>query len=242
MTVSKDSIFAALDATWPPARSFEVGPWIIREGAGGGQRVSAATLNGDACAEDVVEAESAMRAIGQQPLFMIRHEETTLDGWLTKRGYEVVDPVAIYSADVSSLAQPVKPATILPAWPPLAIQSEIWAAGGVGESRLAVMRRATIEKTALLGRQGDRAVATTFVARHGGIAMLHALEVMPAARRRGVGATMMMAAANWAALHGATTLALMVTRDNTPANALYRSLGMSEVGQYHYRRTSMVET
>ncbi len=242
MTVSNDTIFSALDATWPPAQSFEVGPWVIREGAGGGQRVSAATLIGDAGAEDIVEAETAMCAIGQRPLFMIRPENKALDDWLANRDYEVVDPVAIYAADASALFQPMRPAKIIAAWPPLAIQNEIWATGGIGEPRLAVMNRSKVDKIALLGRLGDRAVSTTFLARHGDIAMLHALEVLPEARRRGVGATMMTAAANWAVLHGATTLALMVTRDNVPANALYRSLGMKEVGQYHYRRTSMVET
>ncbi len=240
MNTAEDLIFAALDATWPAARVSLIGPWTIREGAGGGQRVSAATTSVDAHEEDIDQAEAAMRAIGQRPLFMIRREDVALDGWLDVRRYEVVDPVAIYSADATALARAVKPTTIFPAWPPLAIQTEIWAAGGVGEPRLAVMARAAVKKTALLGRQSDRSVATSFVACDDDIAMLHALEVIPEARRRGAGATMMAAAANWATAQGATALAVMVTRDNAPANALYRSLGMAEVGQYHYRRTSTV--
>ena len=240
MNLAEDQIFAALDATWPAARSFQVGPWTIREGKGGGQRVSAATLNGDAHKEDIAMAEREMRANDQVPLFMIRPKDTNLDTWLTGRDYEVVDPVAIYSAKASALVRPMRPAKIFPAWPPLAIQSEIWATGGVCQPRLDVMARANGDKIALLGRLGDRAVATTFVACHGDIAMLHALEVSPDARRQGVGATMMAAAANWAAQRGATTLVVMVTRDNAPANALYLSLGMDEVGHYHYRRTSTV--
>ncbi|MGI9395814.1 MAG: GNAT family N-acetyltransferase [Boseongicola sp.] len=242
MTLKDDRMFAALDATWPPVRSFEVGPWIIREGAGGGQRVSAATLNGVAQPENISEAETAMRGLGQTPLFMVRHQDTELDNWLALRDYEIVDPVAIYAAKASELNQPVKPATIIPTWPPLAIQTEIWAAGGVSEPRLNIMSRAPVNKVSLLGRLGDRAVATTYVARHDDIAMLHALEVAPEARRRGVGATMTAAAANWASKQGAITLALMVTRDNAPANSLYQSLGMTEVGQYHYRRNSTVDT
>ncbi len=240
MNVAEDHLFAALDATWPAARTFKIGPWTIREGAGGGQRVSAATLDGDVRDKDVTEAEQAMRGVKQPPLFMIRSKDTKLDGWLMARDYDVVDPVVIYAAEASALARPMGPAKIFPAWPPLAIQTEIWAAGGVHQPRLDVMTRASGEKIALLGRLGDRAVATTFVACAGDIAMLHALEVLPDARRQGVGATMMAAAANWALLQGATTLALMVTRDNAPANSLYLSLGMGEVGQYHYRRTSTV--
>jgi GNAT superfamily N-acetyltransferase len=45
----------------------------------------------------------------------------------------------------------------------------------------------------------------------------------------------MRAAARWAARQGAAELALLVTRKNVPANALYTSLGMSVVGSYHYR-------
>lgn len=240
MNAPEESLFAALDATWPAARVLHVGPWTIREGADGGQRVSAATTSGDVREKDIDQAEAAMRAIGQRPLFMIRCEDAALDNWLDARGYEVVDPVAIYTADASTLARAVKPTTIFPGWPPLAIQTEIWAAGGVGEPRLAVMARAAVKKISLLERQGDRAVATSFVACADKIAMLHALEVIPEARRRGAGATMMSAAANWAVLQRAAKLVVMVTRDNAPANALYRSLGMAEVGQYHYRRTLTV--
>ena len=39
-----DALEAALEATWPPARAWTVGPWRIRDGAGGGKRVSAATI------------------------------------------------------------------------------------------------------------------------------------------------------------------------------------------------------
>ncbi|MGI9388820.1 MAG: GNAT family N-acetyltransferase [Boseongicola sp.] len=240
MKPTDQRLFAALDATWPAARSFVVGPWTIREGAGGGQRVSAATLNNGSNKSDIAAAEVAMRGLGQTPLFMVRHEESKLDDWLEMRGYEIVDPVAIYVADASSLARSERSAPIFSAWPPLAIQTEIWAAGGVSEPRLAVMSRAPADKISLLGRLGDHAVATTFVARHDDIAMLHALEVSPEARRRGVGATMMAAAASWAAKQGADTLVVMVTRDNAPANSLYQSLGMVEVGQYHYRRTTTV--
>ena len=65
--------------------------------------------------------------------------------------------------------------------------------------------------------------------------MLHALEVRPGLRRRGVGATLLQAAANWAADQGASRLSLVVTRRNAAARALYARLGMGVVGQYHYR-------
>ncbi len=118
---------------------------------------------------------------------------------------------------------------------PLECQAEIWAAGGVGPARLAVMARARGPKTWLLGRAADRPAAAAFVAAHGGVAMLHALEVSPAARRAGLGSAMTRAAARWAADNGAGVLALAVTEANAPARALYAGLGFRESGGYHYR-------
>jgi GNAT superfamily N-acetyltransferase len=117
----------------------------------------------------------------------------------------------------------------------LAIQCEIWATGGIGPARLAVMDRAALPKTSFLGRTQDRPAGTAFAAIHDGIAMLHALEITPARRRRGLGATMMRAAAHWALEQGAADFSLLVTRENKSALGLYASLGFSPVGQYHYR-------
>ncbi len=113
--------------------------------------------------------------------------------------------------------------------------AETWAAGGVGPARLAVMARAPQPRTWLLGRLGDRPAGCAFVALHGVVAMLHALEIAEVARRRGLGARMTRFAAAWGAARGAQTLALAVTGANTPARALYAGLGMAEVGAYHYR-------
>ena len=66
-------------------------------------------------------------------------------------------------------------------------------------------------------------------------AVLHALEVAPAMRRQGVAHNILRAAGAWAQDHGAETLVLLVTEANAAARALYASLKMDVVGQYHYR-------
>jgi ribosomal protein S18 acetylase RimI-like enzyme len=98
-----------------------------------------------------------------------------------------------------------------------------------------VRARAAEPRSFLLGRLDDRPAGCAFVAVHGDVAMLHAVEVAPLARRNGLGARMTRAAAVWAQARGAATLALAVTRANAPALALYRGLGMAEAGAYHYR-------
>jgi GNAT superfamily N-acetyltransferase len=98
------------------------------------------------------------------------------------------------------------------------------------------MHRVQGPKTAILGRAGDRASGIAFTAIHRNVAMLHGLEVAPDQRRKGCAHNILRAAALWAHDHGATMLALLVTERNAAARALYASLNMAIVGQYHYRK------
>nr|WP_227754409.1 GNAT family N-acetyltransferase [Stagnihabitans tardus] len=97
------------------------------------------------------------------------------------------------------------------------------------------MERVKGPKAVILARSDDKPSGAGFVAVHGATAMIHAVEVRPAMRRRGAGRHILLAAAAFAAEHGARTLALAVTEGNSAARALYSSLGMQVVGQYHYR-------
>ncbi|SDW15594.1 GNAT family N-acetyltransferase [Roseicitreum antarcticum] len=238
-------IFAALDATWPAARVTQQGPWLLRDGQGGGQRVSATLLapGMDAAAisaDDVTQAEGAQAAAtGQPPLFALRGvDHAPLDALLAARGYVINDPTVIYAAPTAALAIEPGPVSLFPLWPPLAIMRDLWAAAGTGPARLAVMERACAPKAGLIARQSDRAVGVGFVACHDGIAMLHAVEVSPAFRRQGIGARIVTGAAWWAQAEGATTFALAVTAGNAGARALYARLGMTQVASYHYRLKS----
>ncbi len=228
-------LHAALEATWPPLRARSAGPWTIRDGAGGGKRVSAATADGDWSETDIPAAEQAMRGLAQTPLFMLRAGEGRLDAALAGRGYGVLDPTEFHAAPVSRLAPGATSMTGFAHWPPLAIVSEIWTEAGIGVARQAVMERVAVPRAALLGRSADRPAGVGFVAVHGETAMLHALEVRPAQRRQGTARNLVGWAAVWAAQQGATRLCLAVTAANVPARALYASLGMDVVGQYHYR-------
>ena len=225
-----------MDDTWPAAALQSVGPWVIREGRGGGQRVSAASATAPVSEGDLAFAETAMRDLGQAPLFLIRQSDTALDAALAARGYGVHDPVVAYAADCAALAQLPPPMTTFAHWPPMAIAVDLWAMGGIGPGRLAVMQRVTGAKTAILSRANDRASGAAFVAMSGSTAMLHALEVTPPLRRQGSAHNILRAAAVWAQGQGARMFSLVVTRANEPACRLYASFGMAVVGQYHYRQ------
>ncbi len=228
-----------IDGTWPAARSIRDGIWTLRDGCGGGSRVSATTLaDGDAriTEADIDRAEAGMRDLGQPRIFMIRQGDAALDRALQARGYAIKDPVTIYACPVARLTEVTLPrVTVLQVWEPLAIMREIWAEGGIGPARLAVMGRAPGPKTGLLGRLRDKPAGAAFVAAHRGVAMVHAVEVLAHQRRGGMGRWFMRGAAFWAAENGAQLVSVMCTRRNAAANALYASLGMPAVGQYHYR-------
>ena len=230
---NSDDLFAALDATWPAKSCCETGGWLLREGGGGGKRVSATSpLRPDA---DIAHAEAEMRHRGQSPLFRLGVGDAATDAQLAGQGYRLLDPTLIYLSPVGKLARKPGAVSLFHLWPPLAIMRDIWAEGGIGPARLAVMTRAQGAKTGLIARIDDRAAGVGFCALHQKLAMLHAVEVLPFHRRKGVGELILRGAAHWAQSEGAQWLALAVTETNSPARSLYARLGMEIAARYHYR-------
>lgn len=231
------ALYDVTDATWPAATETRQGPWRIRDGQNGGQRASATVAVDTPKTDDIAEAEAAMQALDQPRLFQIRDGDAALDKMLAERGYEIVDPVNLWVAGIEDIATEFPPpVTAFQVWEPLAIQIDIWANGGIGPARIDVMRRANCAKTALLGRLNDSPAGAGFVGIHDQIAMVHALEVVPAQRRQGMAQYLMRLAAFWARDNGARHMSVLCTQANDGANALYRGLGMTLAGQYHYRK------
>ncbi|WP_170562069.1 GNAT family N-acetyltransferase [Ruegeria atlantica] len=226
-----------VDGTWPAAGYSILGPFRLRQGLGGGSRVSSANALAPATDAEINDAEQAMRAMGQRPIFCLRTADAGLDIQLADRGYEVLDPVNIYQCPVDHLTDtPIPRVTAFTIWSPLAIMKEIWAQGVIGPERLAVMDRAEGPKTGVFLRRSDQPAGTGFVAIHDGVAMVHALEILPAHRRQGLGQWAMRAAGIWAQKNGAHTLSVICTKANDGANGLYHALGMEITGEYHYRQ------
>ncbi len=233
---SIQQIYDVVDATWPAAAYIETGPWLCRRGAGGGQRVSATTARAPVSAGDLPLAEARMRELGQPLLFMVRQGDETLDKMLAEAGYAVHDPVNAYAAPLTLFEGKHAPRVCaLLTEEPLAIMLDIWAQGGIGPGRVEVMRRAPAPKISMVGRLNDHPAAAAFCAIHEGVAMVHALEVLPEMRGQKMGTYAMYEFARWARSQGASHISLVCTAANVGANALYTSLGMSCVGQYHYR-------
>lgn len=226
-----------MEGTWPAAARLRTGPWVVRDGQGGGSRVSSATAGGDWAENDISLAEAAHRSLDQTPLFLLRDGEDRLDAALAARGYAARDHVDLLAAPLARLgAEEPRRMSTFALWPMLAIMRDLWSETGIGSGRLAVMDRAAGPRTSILGRHEDRAAGCVFVACNGEVAFVHALQVLPAFRRKGLARDMMRGAAQWALANGATQLALPVTRTNLAAQGLYRSMGLEAVSRYHYRR------
>jgi GNAT superfamily N-acetyltransferase len=239
MTPDPDRLLRALEATWPAAAVDEAAApgWRLRHGAGGGKRVSAASAAIPGAVPDIAAAEAAMQANRQDRLFALREGEEALDAALAARGYEMVDPTVLYAGDPAALAALALPkgVTWVEVRAPLALLTDIWAAGGIDPARRAVMDRCAGPRATLMARTDAATAGCAFVGLDGDIAMIHAIEVRPDRRRQGAGAALLAGAAHIARDHGAAALALAVTEANAGARALYVRAGMVETGRYHYR-------
>lgn len=248
----------ALEATWPPEAVSELHGCRIRSAPGAGSRVnSIRPLRFDLSDDALAEVEAAATEAAGAPLWALpealddaRDPASELASRLTARGYEAFDPCffmtgapeAVHAAALERRAARVGESEVaaLAMRCPLAAVERIWAMGGVGPERLAVMRRAEGPSETFIARRGQRLGGVGFVSVDPatGIAYVHALEIVEQARGKGVGPMIMAASAKFAAEHGAEQLAVSARRHNLPALALFEGVGLSRVGGYVYYRRS----
>lgn len=230
---TETELFDAVDATWAPLNAHTHKGWLVREGAGGGKRVSAATLLSDLEDAGISSAVEKLRSLGQHPLFMIRNSDSDLDCRLQHLSYDVIDPVVILAEQTQRLliTTPKARGEITAPTSPNDAAKAIWAAGGIGQDRLNVMARVSVPKAVLIA--GEMGVA--FAAAYNGIAMVHAVEVAKDHRRKGVANALMRKAAEWAADQNCEWMAVLTVKENIAARTLYEKLGMAEATAYHYR-------
>ncbi len=134
-------LIGTMAATWPPEAVHRVGPWALRQGPGGGSRVTCATAEGPVTAADLAPLEAAARALGQGPRVMVRAGEDALDAMLAAAGWRMGDEVVMMAASLDRFAPPPH-LTAFAVWPPVGIQPILWSETGIGPERLAIMARA----------------------------------------------------------------------------------------------------
>jgi len=83
----------------------------------------------------------------------------------------------------------------------------------------------------LLAMDGETPTGFALVQSAGGAAEILTIAVDPSARRRGIGARLIVSISQRLRDEGVLALHLEVAEDNAPARALYESLGFEEVGR-----------
>lgn len=258
MSAAPAALLAALEASWPPLHR-EIAPegLVLRDDeAAAGSRVRSSRrderpLGDPEAAADRIAAFYA--GTGGPALHQGYAAEPAdlgapgdpLEEVLAARGFEPFDPCVLLSAPTAELAELQKPSgddsiRVIGVETPLAALDAMWAEGGVGPARRAVMRRALEGGAAggvlSLRLQNRLAGAAFWAAPPGGRAVIHAVHVLPEARRRGGGAALLREAARRALAAGATSLCASTRAGNEAARAMFEERGFQEIGGYVYWR------
>jgi N-acetylglutamate synthase len=228
-------------AAWPAPYTERLGGWRLRYAAGVTKRANSVLPLADPgdLGAAIRGAESFYAARGLPTLFSIGDGAWPgLDGALGARGYEVVDPTLVMTADL-----PAPPAA---APPPEHAGASIddapsrewldlwWSVSGRYADQLDVAGKILTGVPASYVRlAGGQAVGR-------GVAQgewygIYCMAVAPTARRRGLGRAVLRTLLAVARHQGARRAYLVVVERNAAARRLYEREGFRVAGRYHYR-------
>ncbi|MGH3390190.1 MAG: GNAT family N-acetyltransferase [Actinomadura sp.] len=230
MTMAFDRL---VDEAWPATYVENVGGWRLRFADGVTKRANsvwpAAEPGGIDGAITAVEHFYAER--GLPAVFSLSAEARPegLDGLLAARGYEIVDPTLIMTAELPGEAvRDVEIADV-----PSAEWLDLWwlvdGRYGLGLGTATDIMTGVPAWYASTGDAVGRGVP------QGDWMGIYCMAVAPHARRRGLARNVLHALLGLGREHGARKAYLSVTAHNTAARALYASAGFEVAGGYHYR-------
>jgi ribosomal protein S18 acetylase RimI-like enzyme len=234
----------ALLMAWPALEESACGDWVARFGPGVSRRANSANplrARMANIAADIEACAQLYRARGASALFRLPSIiEPGADEQLAHLNYTVEgDSLTLY-ADLAQAAQRDPDVRIAerpdPRW-----LAAIAAMNSHTQSQAAVYQRivgSIVVPAGFASVQEEGALAAlAYGAVHGGLLCLESVIVDARRRGRGHARRMLTALLAWGAKHGAHGVCLQVDARNTPALALYRSLGLRrELYRYHYRR------
>jgi len=98
------------------------------------------------------------------------------------------------------------------------------------------LARQSPNATILVGRDGERIVATAMVGHDGHRGWVYYVAVDPERRQQGFGRTIMNAVENWLRQSNIAKVQLMVRAENTSVQAFYESIGYGEQERVVYAK------
>lgn len=243
---------AAAALGWQASARERLGPepgWLLRASGGFTSRANSVLPLGDPGVplDDALVAVSRFyRSHGQRARMQVPLPiRADLDAALEARGWTSYDPVVVMVADTARVLSVLSGPPGRGDLPEVRVSAELtsdWLAAYHYRGRTLPPEAATVLTSADLqgfGRveQDGRVVAVGRVAVAAGWAGLTAMEVVPAARRRGLGAHVVRSLVAWAAAQGraARHVYLQASEDNVAAQALYVHCGFAPHHRYVYR-------
>lgn len=235
--VTAEALEKIASRAWPPAQSAALGDWTLRAAGGFTRRANSVLVAGD----PGVPVDEALAYVRKW------YGERGLTAWLqvpdtSPYGERAAEHGWVREADTVIRTAPLAPLTSLPAdagpghgvelsrTPDAAWLASYHRTGDLAQAALGVVAGGpSVWFATAPGAIGRCAV-------DGPWALFGAVEVEPAARRRGLATAVMGALARQAYAEGATAAYLQVEADNEAARALYDRLGFTDHHGYHYRR------
>ncbi|MCP5060428.1 MAG: GNAT family N-acetyltransferase [bacterium] len=240
---------SAFDA-WPAAEVRDLGGWRLRFNHGVTNRGNSVWPGlGPMDAHGVGEAVDAVEGFycerDRPALFQLTPlaRPTSLDAVLEARGYQRVSPVHVQTAEALSIAALPVGAVLdsgcddspSPAWAELATHRGRYS-GDQADVFLSMLDRLKGRAGFAWAGDGTAPAATGMAVAAPPWAGIFSMRTLDAARGRGLGRAVLVAAARWAIGQGARHLYLQVEQDNRPALSLYGNAGFTPRYDYHYRR------
>ena len=233
---------AVAAAGWRALETAPLGQWLLRASGGFTARANSALAVGDP-GRPLVDAVAAVESwYGERSLpARVQAVPGDVEGALAARGWTHTGANEVMTAEIAHVLRPLtgmdQPEVRVDGTPDPAWLAGYRAATGplppVAERVLANHSR-----VAFLSIEAD---AIARVAVDGRWAGLFAVEVVPAARGRGLGRAISAAALRWAAAAGARHAYLQVAAGNEAAHGLYERLGFAVHHHYTHWVTSASE-
>ncbi|MCC2315231.1 GNAT family N-acetyltransferase [Cellulomonas xiejunii] len=235
-------------ATWPPLRVVEVDGWRVGLSGGVTRRASSTLALRDVedVADTVGRVERLYRDDGAPAVFRVGDpgNPAGLAAVLDARGYAVAAVTDVLVRDLDATVRPADgdPGTLGGG---LCVRGtdvpddgwlDLWLGGkgGAREPSRAIVTGAPARYLTATGADGT-AVAVIRAAVVDDWVALSCLQVVPSARRRGIGRALTLHALAAAWEHGARRAFLQVEADNDVACRLYGALGFRPAHRYAYR-------
>jgi N-acetylglutamate synthase len=231
---------------WPALRQVWFDGWLLRFSEGHTRRSNSVTpvAPGSRNLPSKIAYCEALYAWAGLPLIfrVPTMAETGLDGALTARGYAAEDETCVIYRDLGRGLPERGDAELSEGMP-----SETWldaharftGSAASGQSvQQKILEALAVPAVFAATRTADGRIASlAFGAVHDRIVCLNLVATDPALRRQGLSRRTVSAVLAWARAAGAAAACLPVVASNTPAIALYRTLGFdTELYRYHYRR------